>query len=201
MPMVRNMLERIVGKKPIQYGNPELLVTKGAAYFAYIESLNPVGQSGGSSGGQGGSSGDSGDGAKAPRKTTIEIIDTTPSSIGVEALRSDSSGGRRSVFVEIIAKNSRYGNWFQKDFQKAEDNATEITIEIYKGDGESDRLEDCSKLADFTISGLPPGGREGEMVRVELICENGMLRGRAVDLASGKSADVEGIRPFESSQS
>lgn len=200
MPMVRNMLERVIGKKPIQYGNPELLVTKGAAYFAFIESVDPASGPGGAVGEEGSPGGGSAGGAPSSRRTTIEIIDTTPSSIGVEALRSDGAGGRKSVYSEIIAKNSRYGTWFRKDFQKAEDNATEITVEIYKGDGESDRLEDCSKLADFTISGLPPGGKEGEVVRVELICENGMLRGRALDLASGKSADVEGIRPFEASR-
>ncbi len=197
MPMVKNMLERVTGKKPIQYGNPDLLVTKGAAYFAYIESLSTPSATDAS--GQTDDDGKSTAGTTSRSGPIIQIIDTTPVSIGVEALRSDGAGGRKSVYSEVIRKNSQYGKWFQKEFQKSENNATEITIEIYKGDGESDRLEDCTKLTDFTISGLPAGGREGETIRVELICENGILRGKALDVTSGLSADVECKRPFEAS--
>jgi molecular chaperone DnaK (HSP70) len=36
MPMVKQMVERVMGKPPFTHKNPELLVTMGAAYWAYL---------------------------------------------------------------------------------------------------------------------------------------------------------------------
>ena len=42
MPMVPDMVERLTGRRPISHGNPELLVTRGAAYHAHLLSGEPV---------------------------------------------------------------------------------------------------------------------------------------------------------------
>lgn len=199
MPMVKEMLKRITGVDPMQYGNPELLVTIGAAYFAHLlktglsdTTVNqPIPTTSGD-----GSQQTNPSPAPAPTRTGgVVIIDTTATSFGIAALRRTSNGGYDEVYAEVLPKNIKYGISRFKDFEKIEDNMTEIEIVLYKS--ESGDLGSSKQVATFRIDDLPTGGRKGEIVRVEMGCDlNGILRGSALDVTSSKSVPIEIERPF-----
>ena len=186
MPMVKAMLKRVLGRDPFFYGNPELLVTIGAAYYAYLLKAGPTPPPPPPPTG--------GDG----RVVTVEpppvrtgpiviIVETTMESYGIAALRRTPQGALVEIYAEVLPKNTRYADWHQKEFGKAEDNLTEIEIVVYSGD--SHDLSPATRKASFVISGLPAGGKAGELVRVQMGCVDGVLTGSAIDLASGKVAD------------
>jgi molecular chaperone DnaK len=199
MPMVKEMLKRVTGADPMQYGNPELLVTIGAAYYAHLlksglsatAPVQPIPNPNTGNGGQQSAS----PASPVPPRGGVVIIDTTAKSLGIAALRRTGNDGFSEVYAEVLPKNSRYGTSQNKDFEKVEDNMTEIEIVLYES--ESGDLSSSPQVATFKIEGLPPGGRKGEIVRVQIGCDlSGFLRGSALDIKSGKSAHVEIDRPF-----
>jgi len=203
MPMVKEMLKRVSGKDPFMYGNPELLVTIGAAYYAHLLKSGLV------TTGQPASPNPNGGQTQPPAPAPsggggggLMIIERTSASYGIEALRLNQTGaveidGRRydATYAVVLPKGSEYGKRMPKEFEKASDNVTEIDIVIYEGKSDTDPLSDCRKVATVTISDLPPGGYKGEIVRVELECVGGMLSGSATDLKSQKVATIQIARP------
>lgn len=183
MPMVEAMLQRVMGRPSLRYGNPHLLVSIGAAYYAHLLKVG-----------------------FAAKETDDEsdgdvIVDITRESVGIAALRvtgRDPAGDEayEQVHAIILPMGSRYGTRKAKEFAKARDGLTEIEIVIYRG--ESTSLDSgCVPLKTFTISDLPPNGRKGELIDVTLEYDmNGILRASASDRASGKSASVEITNAF-----
>ena len=199
MPIVKEMLKRITGTDPMQYGNPELLVTIGAAYYAHLLnsglSAPAVPQPAPSAGGDGTPQPGPAPATAPARSGGVVIIDTTATSFGIAALRRASNGGYEEVYAEVLPKNIKYGESRSKDFEKVDDNMAEIEIVLYKS--ESGDLAGATQVATFKIDGLPPGGRKGEIVRVEMGCDlNGILRGSALDVISGRAVPIEIARPF-----
>lgn len=180
MPMIRKMIEDVMGKPSLQHGNPELLVSMGAAYWAHL--LQP--------------------------DSTINVYQSTPGgdvatpvglqefpgeiscyAVGVKALESDSQGGWQEYNSEVVPNAAPFNQIYDKEFQTSEDGMTEIPIELYKG--ESRDLAQCESLLRFTITGLPPGRPKGQRVKVALgYDKNGILSGNAVDVATGKKVDI-----------
>lgn len=185
MPMVRQMIEEVMGKPPIQFGNPELLVTIGAAYKAHlltggnipVTSINE-------------------DGIIEKTDVVLEGGDISRYAVGVKVLAKDSEGeqvGRHSV---ILPSGIPFGEEKKKLFETSEDGMTDIDIEIFKN--ESTEPEDlanldlCDHLLTVSISGLPPGRPKGQGVMVKLYYdESGILRGEAKDVTTDRTTDFE----------
>jgi molecular chaperone DnaK len=180
MPMVRRMIEAKLGRPPLQRGNPELLVAIGAAYWAHLFQgaavTRPVASP-------------SGEIVASPVVVKPGgLTDIATYAVGVEVLRP--AGGQMKSFNSVVVPSgARYGEVFDKEFRVAEDGVTEINIILYKG--ESDDLALCEPLMTFMISGLPAGRPKGVPVKVSLgYDQSGILRGKAVDIGSGRDVDI-----------
>ena len=176
MPMVRRMIQGITGKPPLQHGNPELLVTRGAAYWAHLLQadapviVNIPGPQG-----------------PVPTPVTLSGLTDTGRAIGVEVFRPDGQGGMTRFNSVVVPEGAAYGEQFEKDFATTEDGMTEIPIILYEG--ASDSLDDCIPLMTFTLTGLPPGRPRGQRVSVKLgYDQSGILRGQAV---AGTGQNIE----------
>jgi molecular chaperone DnaK (HSP70) len=159
MPMVREMIEEVTARPPLQYGNPELLVANGAAYWAHLLQ-----------------EGEAGEGQAAPPtivqpvrtedgeveelEVTVSagqegLVDTIPYSVGVEVLRMDSDGSRQAYNSVVIPCNSQRGQSFEKVFYKSDDGMSQIRIVLYMMyGGETESIDECERLAEFLITGL-----------------------------------------------
>ncbi len=176
MPMVKRMVEKVLGKPPFFHRNPELLVTIGAAYWAYLLQPDAVVQV------------NTGGGQQKPLSLpTSGLTDTSVYGIGVEVLRPDGQGGYKKFNAIIAPKGSVYNKEFSRDFRTAEDNMTSINLVLYKGDTED--ISECEELSQVLIAGLPPGRKRGSLVHVTVhYDDNGILKGNAVDVETGKEA-------------
>ncbi len=180
MPMVRKMIEGVMGRPPLQHRNPELLVTIGAAYWAYLlQSGNtiPVPVPGP-------------DGTVQTRTVSVSgLTDTAVYGVGIEVWRPDGQGGLAKFNAVVVPPGARYGEVFEKEFRTAEDGMTEIAVVLYKG--ESPNLAECEWLMEFTIVGLPAGRPKGQPVKVSLgYDDSGILRGAAIDIPSGQKCEI-----------
>jgi len=170
----------VTGCPPLQHRNPELLVTIGAAYWAHLlQSGNtvvvPVAKADGT--------------VQKTRVAVGGLTDTTLYSVGVEVLRADAEGTIKRYNAVIIPANAEYGREFEKEFRTAEDGMTEIPLTVYKGD--ASEVTQCEQLMEFAITGLPPGRPKGQLVKVKLsFDQSGIIRGSAIDLATGRRADI-----------
>jgi molecular chaperone DnaK len=182
MPMVKKMIEGVMGKPPIQHRNPELLVTIGAAYWAHLlQSGNTVTTRVRTE-----------DGTVATKAVTVSpggLVDRSVYAVGVEVLRLDGQGQMVSGNAVVIPASAKYGEVFEKEFGTAHDGQTDILIKLYKGD--SANLGECDPLADFTISGLPAGRPKGQPVQVTLgYNDSGIIGGSAWDVKTGQKVDI-----------
>lgn len=193
MPMVREMIAAKMGKPPLQHGNPDLLVTIGAAYWAHmLGSAVPHGpdqqapppapvekKEAGPTGGT--------------QTTKVEVLTTgltdTGNAVGVEVVRLDTQGKRARFNSVIVPQGARHGDEFEKTFSTSEDNMTEISVVLYEGD--SPDLGLCKQLMTFTIGGLPSGRPKGRRVTVNLGYDrSGIIRGRAIDDETKSAAEI-----------
>jgi molecular chaperone DnaK (HSP70) len=183
MPMVKKMIEGVMGRPPLQHRNPELLVTIGAAYWAHLL--------------QAGSTvtvavPQPGVGTQTQKVQVMPggLTDTATYAIGVEVLRPDVKGGYTSFNSVVMPAGSRYGDPFEKEFCTAEDGTTEISVALYKGD--SPDLPQCEHLMAVLISGLPAGRPKGQRVKVRLGYDsNGIVKGSALDVATNTQVESE----------
>jgi molecular chaperone DnaK len=182
MPMVRKMIEGVLGRPPMQHRNPELLVTIGAAYWAHLLEegsvvVVPVAKS---------------DGTVEKTPVVVKpggLSDQTLYAVGVEVLRYDAQGEIKHYNSVIIPANSDYGKEFEKEFRTFEDGMTEIPLTLYKG--EEGEVEKCEQLMEVMIPGLPPGRPKGQRVKVKLSFDaSGIIRGSALDVATGQKVEI-----------
>lgn len=182
MPMVKECAARVMGEPPLHHKNPELLVTLGAAYRAHL-----IGTP-------------AGDGAGAPQptiQTRDGAITLLPGGgdvgkpIGVEVVEVDDSGNvTHRENVVLIKRGAQYSEIFELEFGTAFHGMTEIPLVFYEGD--SPDPEDCTRLADVTIEGLPPNRPAGRPVKVRLWYDrNGIVCGQAIDLETRKDVEVK----------
>lgn len=181
MPMVKKMIEGVMGRPPLQHRNPELLVTVGAAYWAHLLTGAPipvpVPQPGG------------GHKTEDVRVDPGGLTDTAAYAIGVEVLRP-AQGGYAPCNAVVVPAGARYGETSEKEFRTSEDGMTEIHITLLKGD--SPDLSQCEQLMAVIISGLPAGRPKGQRVKVRLGYDNnGIVRGNALDVATNTQVDFE----------
>lgn len=181
MPMVKKMIEGVMGRPPLQHRNLDLLVTIGAAYWArlleegpvYVPDPDPPDD----------------DKTKMIPMTVGGLTDTALYAIGVEVLRPDGKGNVTRFNSVVVPAGARYGEEFEKEFRTAEDNMTEIPVALHKGD--SSDIDQCEPLMTFTITRLPPNRPRGQRVRVKLGYDgSGIIRGTAVDVETNQRADI-----------
>jgi molecular chaperone DnaK len=178
MPMVRKMIEDVMGKPPLQHGNPELLVTIGAAYWAHlIEGKSiPIPK------------------PDEPEKKQDLIVqgltDVSAYSVGIEVLEPNSQGGFVKVNRIILPKGTLYGSEaVTRVFSTSHPGMTEIPIVLYKG--ESEKLDECERLAEFTIVDLPSDRPEGQPVEVTLGYDgSGIIHGTAKDVNTTRYVEI-----------
>jgi molecular chaperone DnaK len=180
MPMVAKMVESVLGRPPLRHKNPELLVTVGAAYWAHLLKSGqtipvPV---------------QTVSGQKETKQVKVGgLTDVTMDPIGVEVFRSDGQGGYKSCNAVVVPGGARYNEVFSKEFATSEDGMTAIPIVLYKGD--SDSVDQCERLMEVTISGLPGGRPRGQRVKVSLkFDDSGILTGEALDVTSKTKVDI-----------
>lgn len=188
MPMVRKMIESVTGKPPLRHKNPNLLVTVGAAYWAHLlnggKVVVPVP--------------DPDTGETVSKEVTVggglEDISTYP--VGIEVFRKDEQGNYVKRNSVVVPTGAKYAQRFEKEFATSDDGMTEIDVILYKG--ESEDLDECKQLANFTITGLPEGRPKGQRVAVKLgYDESGILTGEAVDISSGQKVDIQWDRSHQ----
>ncbi|MBI3248837.1 MAG: Hsp70 family protein [Deltaproteobacteria bacterium] len=205
MPMVEQMISRVMGKASLRHKNPELLVTQGAAYMAYLLGVMPS-QMSTSPEPQPDpnptpSPSDSQHTPPPPPDPVIVVkgqrivlsadgLVDTGKAVGVEIIGGfDAAGNPLPRNAVIVPDGAVYGQEYEKDFATSRDNMTEIPVVLYEG-ADAD-LANCTHLASVTISGLPPGRPKGKRVRVKLSYDpSGIIRGEGVDLESGQKVDI-----------
>lgn len=181
MPMVRKMIERVTGKPPLQHGNPELLVTIGAAYWAHLmeagQVIVPVPKKG--------------DGIQQ-EIIVVEpggLTDVSVYAVGVEVVQYDAGGRESYSNAVVIPAGARYNQTYEREFYTVRPGQTEVMIRLYKG--ESPNLSECERLMDFWIRGLPPGRPAGQPINVSLNYDgSGIIRGTAIDLNTSNKCDI-----------
>lgn len=187
MPMVRNMIKGVLGKPPLQHKNPELLVTIGAAYWAHLlesgqQMTVPV---------------KTPEGKVEPRELVVGgLTDVSMFGVGIMVFRPDGGGGMKKMVSRVLPSGTRYEEEFTREFATSEDNMTEIPVILYQHRGEFQdqaawEVDQCEPLMDVTIAGLPPGRPRGQPVKVALkYDQSGIIRGRAIDLITGKEVEI-----------
>lgn len=118
MPAIKDMVEKMSGKKASINVNPDLSVAKGAAIQALIEIANNGYD----------------DGSTSNNKNNlpdINIQDVTSQSLGVLVI--DTYSGKKINQI-VIPHNSEIPNRFEADLCTVADNQTAINVEVTQGD-------------------------------------------------------------------
>jgi len=173
MPMIGDMIERVTGRRPLSHGNPELLVTRGAAYHAHLLGgdviLHPEGPCG----------------LKKSDMTSV-----LHSGIGVQTVKLNAAGDDvEAVKNEVLLpKGAPFGETASTVLETAFNDMELIELVFYEG--ETSEVSECRELGKFNIS-VPPGRPKGQKVEISLgPDENGVVCGKAKDVASGEEIEI-----------
>ena len=110
------------------------------------------------------------------------LLDVIPLSLGVE-----TAGG---AVAKLILRNSQVPARAKEMFSTQVDGQTSIKLSIYQG--EREMAEDCRKLGEFHLRGLPPMPAGIPQLEVEfLVDSNGVLNVSAHERRSGKRAALQ----------
>ena len=182
MPSVHECVTRLMGEAPLHHRNPDLLVTIGAAYRAYL---------------LGAGAGTAGDGPPPSVATRDGAVVLLPGGgdignpVGVEVVEVDDAGNvTKRHNIPLIKKGTQYNEVSEQEFGTAFDGMTEIPLVFYEGDDPDPA--NCTRLADVAITGLPPGRPAGRPVKVRLWYDrNGIIRGQAIDVETRQDVEIK----------
>jgi molecular chaperone DnaK len=177
MPMIEECVTRVMGEAPLHHRNPELLVSVGTAYRAYLL----------------GAEEDDGKVAVETRHGAVTLLEgggDIGNPVGVEVVEVDGEARVvRRENVVLIRPGAGHGEIFEREFATAFAGMTEIPLVFYEGG--SSNPEECVRLADVTIEGLPPNRPAGRPVKVRLWYDrNGIVCGQAIDLESRQDVEI-----------
>ena len=181
MPMVQTMVEEVTGREPLRHGNPELLVSIGASYWAHLLNRGATVRV----------TVPADDGGAENREVSVEPAGMTDIgfAIGVEVYRPDGTGEMRKAVSNVVPAGRPLGERQEKVFATMEDGQTEIEVVVYEGD--SEEPAECRFLMTFNITGLPPERPRGSLVKVTLGYDpDGIVRGEAIDQESGQKVAI-----------
>ncbi|MCK5000750.1 MAG: Hsp70 family protein, partial [Anaerohalosphaera sp.] len=173
VPIVRDMLEELTGKKISQSCEPHLAAAFGAVIDGRLEykRLGKVYKRGE---------------VTLPPPEPI-VHDILSHSIGVLALDKNNT----EVCSEILSKTTPVPSNQTKLFKLSQPNQTAVKIKVLEGEDRSN-ADDCLMLGHFDLNDLSP--RPDMIGRIEvtfLLDNNGLLTAKARDNAGGKTAEME----------
>lgn len=143
MPMVREMLMRVSGKKPLLH-DPDECVAKGAAIQAALlakENLENV-------------------------ESTMRISHVLPHSLGIAAMKNGEAFIDHIVpaLTPLPCQTTRHG------YTTVIDNQTSVQVRVYEGESE-DPESYSSPIGTFALDVLPPRPQGQPDISVEFICD------------------------------
>ncbi len=181
MPMVKSMLKEVFGTEPLEYKNPQLLVSCGAAYVSHAmdpEATIPLP-------GPGGEASDE----KAVAISPDSITDITCHAVGIQVIRRGADGEPTPANAVVLVKGTEFGERREFVTETLFDGQTEVCIRLFEG--ESANLDDCTHLMDFRIEGLPAERPRGRPIRTTLwFGAFGIITGKAVDIETSREIDI-----------
>ena len=127
--------------------------------------------------------------------TPMTVADAVPSTAATrpsadEMDVEETTQEVRRENVVLIKRGAQYNEIFEEEFGTAYDGMTDIPLVFYEGD--SPDVEDCTRLADVSITGLPPGRPAGRPVKVRLWYDrNGIIHGQAIDLETHQDVEIK----------
>lgn len=162
IPKVQKMLQdHFGGKELCKAVNPDECVAYGAAVQAAVLGTGVASQKEG--------------------VTDMVLVDVCPLSLGIETL-----GG---IMTPLIKRNSTIPTRATQTFTTHEDGQPGVFIQVFEG--ERARTQDCNKLGDFDLAGIPPAPAGTPKIEVQFdVDANGTLTVTAKDLASDKASTV-----------
>ena len=111
----------------------------------------------------------------------VLLLDVTPLSLGIE-----TKGG---VMTKIIERNTTIPTKSSEVFTTAEDNQSQVMIQVYQGEREFAR--DNKSLGNFELTGLMPAPRGVPQIEGTFdIDANGIVHVNAKDTATGKEQSM-----------
>ena len=189
MPMVSEMLTTVFGHEPVKHDNPDLLVTRGAAYYAHLKADGNVNVGG----------------VERRMPEAISSILGTGIGIGVAAPH-----GMENCIV--LKKGSKYDQYYEtadppKPGAEAPADlwwlstveAGQEAVELMFYEGDSSVIEECMHLGTIRMS-FPPSSNPKEPIKLKLKCDtNGIVDGVAVHCSTGTETPIRIERRLDSS--
>ncbi len=129
MPMIGKMLEALTGLKPVANLQPDEAVARGAALRAECLLAAREGRA---------------------ASTQVEIVDLTSFSLGIEW--ADRQTGRTENVV-IIQRGTQLPCSTSAKIATTDDDQRTLTVQLLEG--ESRKAQECSRIAELVIGGLP----------------------------------------------
>jgi molecular chaperone DnaK len=181
MPAVQRLVADIMGRAPLQFGNPELMVVTGAAYYAYLagERAIPTYDEHGNQTGV--VTLDPGDVEGVVRPVSVEVQkDPSHPELGTKAQL-------------VIPGGATVGVVHRERFAAA--HAGQMEVEIVLLEGDDPDVEKCVRLDSFRLCPNIPGRPAGWPIEVELkYDESGIIVGKAVDVERGDEIEIRFVR-------
>ena len=185
MPQIREFVTRMIGKPPVTSVNVDTIVSCGAAIQAVISTEKTVTLSLGKAA-------PSTNGAPAQKKTLTlganSIKDVTSHSLGLLSVAED---GSRYVNTIIIPKNEHIPSTQSRPFKIRSRKSSEMQIDAYILQGESEFPRDNHILGQYIITGMDEQPEKEIVIDIQYTYdENGMVVITAVQRKTGKNLVV-----------
>jgi molecular chaperone DnaK len=109
----------------------------------------------------------------------VLLLDVTPLSLGIQTL-----GG---IFTKLIDRNTTIPTKKSEVFTTADDNQTQVEVDVLQGEGEMASSPGVRRLGRFQLVGIAPAPRGMPQIEVTFdIDANGIVNVSAKDTATGK---------------
>ncbi|MFL6211550.1 MAG: Hsp70 family protein [Pyrinomonadaceae bacterium] len=184
MPMIAEAIKRIAGKEPRLDEDPKLMVAKGAAIWGEWIKSGKIDARWAAEEGATQATG-------LEDRTTPTVIGRTAHGLGILVTRERDPNALRgaeqpeTVVDLLIEPNTATPHTYDKVFYTNRDNETAIPVPLYEG--ESKDPQECSRIGQVVIEGLPPRPKH-QPVRVKFhIDTSGLLEVEITDVETGRS--------------